>query len=189
MADSSGKPRVLVLGGCGFIGRHLVTFLVEGKLASLIRVADKVPPAMAWLNPKHRSAFDHPSVEYVSTNLLSAVSRGNAFALEVGNWDFVINLAAETKPNQTEEVYHHGIVPLSLCCAQLAASLKVGRFIELSDGRIKTSPKKVVTFSCPFGSLLLIFCFRSGCSRVRPSGVVLHLSQVQITGGEGTSCH
>jgi hypothetical protein len=28
--------------GTGFIGRHLVVYLVENKLASLIRVCDKV---------------------------------------------------------------------------------------------------------------------------------------------------
>ena len=38
----ASKPRVLVLGGCGFVGRNFVTFLVQNDLASKIRVADKV---------------------------------------------------------------------------------------------------------------------------------------------------
>lgn len=56
-------------------------------------------------------------------------------------WDYIINLAAETKPNQTQPVYHQGIVPLSVGCAELAAKLKVKRFLELSDGRCYNAKK------------------------------------------------
>ena len=35
------------------MGRHLTTYLVSNKLASKIRVADKVPPATGWLNAEH----------------------------------------------------------------------------------------------------------------------------------------
>ncbi len=74
MADG-GKPRVLVLGGkmrearlsedfhfvasirrtgVGFVGRHLVAFLLHNQLVSKLRVADKVPPATGWLNDEHK---------------------------------------------------------------------------------------------------------------------------------------
>jgi nucleoside-diphosphate-sugar epimerase len=33
---------VLIAGGTGFIGRHLVSYLVENNLADHIRVVDKV---------------------------------------------------------------------------------------------------------------------------------------------------
>jgi len=59
-------------------------------------------------------------------------SRENALKSDE-NWDFIINLAAETKPNQTQAVYHQGIVPLSLGCAELASKLRVKKFIEVSD--------------------------------------------------------
>ena len=38
------KPRVLVLGGTGFVARHFVKYLVDNDLASKIRVADKQLP-------------------------------------------------------------------------------------------------------------------------------------------------
>uniref|UniRef100_A0A8W8P4F6 3-beta hydroxysteroid dehydrogenase/isomerase domain-containing protein n=1 Tax=Magallana gigas TaxID=29159 RepID=A0A8W8P4F6_MAGGI len=57
-SDERGKPRVLVLGGTGFIGRNLVTYLVQNDLVSKVRVADKVPPALAWLNQKHKVRFN-----------------------------------------------------------------------------------------------------------------------------------
>ena len=34
--------RVLVLGGTGFVGRHLVKYLVDNDACAKIRVADKV---------------------------------------------------------------------------------------------------------------------------------------------------
>ncbi len=43
------KPRVLVLGGLGFIGRHLVAYIVDNGLASYIRVADKKLASMSSL--------------------------------------------------------------------------------------------------------------------------------------------
>ena len=39
--------------GVGFVGRHLTAFLINQKLASKVRVVDKVPPATGWLNAEH----------------------------------------------------------------------------------------------------------------------------------------
>jgi nucleoside-diphosphate-sugar epimerase len=65
-------PSVLILGGVGFIGRHLVSYLVENNLVSKIRVADKVLPATAYLNPQHKKAFEDPKVEFKQANLVNA---------------------------------------------------------------------------------------------------------------------
>ncbi len=48
---------MLILGGSGFIGRNLVKFLVDNKLAGKIRVADKTIPAVAGMNAAHTAAF------------------------------------------------------------------------------------------------------------------------------------
>lgn len=58
--------------GCGFIGRNFVTYLVKNDLASAIRVVDKVPPQVAWLNKIHGEAFNSEIVEYKSANLINA---------------------------------------------------------------------------------------------------------------------
>jgi hypothetical protein len=65
----------------------------------------------------------------------------------VADWDFVINLAAETKHNQTRAVYEQGTVPLSVGCAELAAKHKVKRYVELSDSHLY-SGKKVILIEC-----------------------------------------
>ena len=66
-------------------------------------------------------------------------SRENVFNGE--EWDYVVNLAAETKPNQTKEVYHQGTVPLSVGCAQLAAKSGAKRYIELSTSHCYSAKK------------------------------------------------
>lgn len=56
--------------GCGFIGRNFVEFLIDNDVASYIRVVDKLPPQVAWLNKRHSLAFKDPRVEHVSANLM-----------------------------------------------------------------------------------------------------------------------
>lgn len=61
------KPRVLVLGGVGFIGRNFVTHLIEKDLASKVRVVDKIIPKTALLTARQQAAFD--KAEFVQKNL------------------------------------------------------------------------------------------------------------------------
>lgn len=82
------KPSIIVLGGkyygsfvqeksnktvpgCGFVGRNFVSFLVCNDLASRIRIVDKVPPQVAWLNEEHSKAFNNEVVEFKSANLIN----------------------------------------------------------------------------------------------------------------------
>ncbi|EAA09169.4 AGAP004297-PA [Anopheles gambiae str. PEST] len=158
------KPNVLVLGGCGFIGRHLVDHLVANDLAGRIKVVDKTPPLMAWLNSRHTQAFADARVEFASANLINPTSCQNAFRMEEeggeeeekkraqtvgGSWDYVINCAAETKPGQTDPVYQEGILKLSLNCATEAVKCKAKRYLELSTGSMCSDEKVPQKEDCP----------------------------------------
>jgi nucleoside-diphosphate-sugar epimerase len=57
----------LVLGGCGFIGRHLVLYLVENKLVEKIKIADKNLREISWLTPEQKKVID--TVDYVQADL------------------------------------------------------------------------------------------------------------------------
>ena len=65
----SDKPAVLILGGTGFVGRHLVKYLIDNNLVSKIRVADKQLPITSYLNPMFKALYDNPIVEFKQANL------------------------------------------------------------------------------------------------------------------------
>ncbi|XP_045184005.2 uncharacterized protein LOC123542289 [Mercenaria mercenaria] len=142
MAANEEKVRVLILGGTGFIGRNLVHYLVVNDLASKVRVADKVPPQMAWMDTIHQDAFANPVVEFKHSNLINPASVASVFTDETGDFDYVVNLAAETKYGQSDSVYKEGIVKLSMNCAREAEKRKVKMYIEMSSGQMYSSEKK-----------------------------------------------
>eukprot|EP00735_Rhodelphis_limneticus_P001470 TRINITY_DN12094_c0_g1::TRINITY_DN12094_c0_g1_i1::g.9686::m.9686 TRINITY_DN12094_c0_g1::TRINITY_DN12094_c0_g1_i1::g.9686 ORF type:complete len:371 (-),score=139.09,Epimerase/PF01370.16/6.6e-19,NAD_binding_10/PF13460.1/6.7e-08,3Beta_HSD/PF01073.14/6e-07,RmlD_sub_bind/PF04321.12/1.4e-06,NAD_binding_4/PF07993.7/2.6e+02,NAD_binding_4/PF07993.7/0.2,NAD_binding_4/PF07993.7/3.3e+03,Saccharop_dh/PF03435.13/0.035,Saccharop_dh/PF03435.13/1.2e+03,Polysacc_synt_2/PF02719.10/0.045,Polysacc_synt_2/PF02719.10/ len=133
----SSKPNVLVLGGLGFVGRNFVTYLVENDLCSKIRVADKTLPATAFLNPRHKAAFDNPIVEYKQANLTRQANVEKIFNTEDGTkWNFVFNCAAETKYGLEDSVYQDGVVNLAVLCAKQAAARGVERYVDFSTAQI-----------------------------------------------------
>ncbi|XP_011875987.1 PREDICTED: uncharacterized protein LOC105566526 [Vollenhovia emeryi] len=134
------KARVIVLGGCGFIGRNLVEYLLDNDLVSYVRVVDKVPPQTAWLNAKHQRVFEHPLLEFKSANLINIASCQSAFSSDEPI-DYVFNCAGETKSGLTDPVYKEGIYKLSLNCAQQAAKIRVLRYVEISSGNLSASEK------------------------------------------------
>ncbi|EFA80170.1 NAD-dependent epimerase/dehydratase family protein [Heterostelium album PN500] len=137
------KPNVLILGGVGFIGRNLVQFLVEKDLAEYIRVVDKVLPATAFLNAAHQAAFGSNKVEYMQGNLTSNASIAKVFTLDGGRkFNYVFNLAGETKYGQTEAVYNEKVFEVSDKCATEAAKVGVDKFVEVSTAQVYEAKKK-----------------------------------------------
>lgn len=63
------KPRVLILGGTGFIARHLVKYLIDNDLASKIRVADKSLPQTSYLTAEFKKYYENEIVEFKQANL------------------------------------------------------------------------------------------------------------------------
>jgi nucleoside-diphosphate-sugar epimerase len=135
------KPRVLVLGGTGFIGRNLVQYLADKDLCSKIRVADKVLPALANLSKHQQSIFTSNKVEFKQVNL----SRQNTIERvydDEAPFDLVFNVAGETKYSQADTVYQENIIDLSRVCATEAAKRKVKVFVEVSTAQIYDSGSK-----------------------------------------------
>ena len=50
------KPAILIIGGLGYIGRFLALYIEQNKLASEVRIVDKVLPQLAWLAPEFAEA-------------------------------------------------------------------------------------------------------------------------------------
>lgn len=138
----SDKPRVAVLGGCGFIGRTLVQHLVENNLASKILVVDKAMPQLSPFNKAQTAAFDSATVIYKQGNLSREASCKNAFAEDGGNWEVVFNLAAESKFGQSEAVYKENVVDLAGTASRVAKESGAKRWIEVSTAQVYEPSKK-----------------------------------------------
>ncbi|KAL0245944.1 hypothetical protein GEMRC1_007160 [Eukaryota sp. GEM-RC1] len=126
----------LLLGGCGFVGKHLVTFLVESNACSYIRVVDKTFPEVANLSPQQQKAFGSPSVEYMQSNLGSGAGITKAFALENGSWDFVFNMTGDAKYGQNIDVYRQRHLIPSQLAADASLRSGVKKFIHFSTSQI-----------------------------------------------------
>jgi len=136
------SPRVIVLGGCGFIGRNLVEYLATSGLVSKIRVADKMLPDLAGLSKNQSDIFKSDLVDFRQANLSREAMVTKVFDTTDGQWDFVFNLAAETKYGQTDEVYKENLYDLAVMCATVAAKVGVTRFIHVSSAQVYDSGKK-----------------------------------------------
>jgi len=137
---ANAKPRVIILGGVGFIGRNLVEYLSDNNLVSKIKVADKVLPDLAGLSAKQAAIFKSDLVEFKQSNLAREAMVNKVF--EDGPWDYVFNLAGETKYSQTDEVYKENIIDVSTTCANGAAKAQVRRYFEVSTAQVYDEGKK-----------------------------------------------
>lgn len=130
--------KVLVLGGCGFIGRNFVDFLRknEAELSS-VRVVDKKIPGMANLSAEQEAAYDKDEDEkgkfsFVQCDLCREEHVTRAFAGE--RFDLVVNFAGEAELGKTAAVYKQLVTDVCLKCAEAAAKQNAV-FIHVSDAR------------------------------------------------------
>ncbi|KAI8054634.1 hypothetical protein BDF22DRAFT_420712 [Syncephalis plumigaleata] len=126
-------PRVLILGGAGFYGRWLVTYLVENYKTGNVRVLDKTTPECSLLSNRCRRAF--AEVEFQQCNLTLIVDQG--FQRSDGEpWDVVYNLACERRPEVSEHAYEENICTLTSVCANAAAKYGAKLFVQVSSASV-----------------------------------------------------
>ncbi|CAB3226997.1 unnamed protein product [Arctia plantaginis] len=64
-AGDNSKPRVVVLGGCGFIGRNLVEYLISNDLTDIASVAEEANDKhlTAWADICRKYSLEHTPLE------------------------------------------------------------------------------------------------------------------------------
>eukprot|EP01087_Luapelamoeba_hula_P014150 TRINITY_DN409_c0_g1_i1.p1 TRINITY_DN409_c0_g1~~TRINITY_DN409_c0_g1_i1.p1 ORF type:complete len:367 (+),score=67.06 TRINITY_DN409_c0_g1_i1:277-1377(+) len=127
------KPSVLVLGATGFIGRNLVRHLLSNNLANVTAV-DKQLPNCAYLSQEEEALFNERA-NFVQKNLVNPAAIATLWD-DGKNYDYVINVAAETKYGHNDDVYKERVHHLSVACATEAAKHNVKRFIEVSTAQV-----------------------------------------------------
>lgn len=129
------KPSVLIIGGLGYIGRFLVRYIHDNKLASELRIVDKVLPQLAWLAPEFEEACNNSI--FVQADASREQSMARIFDRPDGKqWDYVFNCGGETRYSQDDEVYRLRSLGLSLAVGREAAKRGVKAFVELSTGMV-----------------------------------------------------
>ncbi|KXS16630.1 NAD(P)-binding protein [Gonapodya prolifera JEL478] len=136
-------PSVLILGGTGFIGRNLVSYLVSENLAGAIRVVDKCMPELAFLHPSHKKAFDDPRCEFRQGDVSRPAVAEKMFTRDDNStFDYVFNLAAETKYGLSEEIYEEKVYTLAITVGKEAAKRGVKCFVQASTAQVYEAQDK-----------------------------------------------
>jgi nucleoside-diphosphate-sugar epimerase len=133
----------LVLGGCGFIGRNFIKYLLDNGLAGELRVCDKKHPLQSALGADHKAALLDERVEFVPCDLSQDDFVGQAFSTSRGGgaWDFCINLAAETTFGKKDKEFYAKGVEAASKCAAAAAAVGVKKFIQVSHAAVYKGDK------------------------------------------------
>ena len=174
------RPAILIVGGlgtsdatilcttrssrepyiAGYIGRFLALHIHKNKLASEVRLVDKVLPQLARLAPefseacsadkfmqadasREREPLPAPPllILYDPNRLSSTESLSKIFTLPSGRaFDYVFNCGGETRYSQDDSVYSARSVALSLNLARECARRKTPALIEFSTGMVYKPP-------------------------------------------------
>lgn len=113
--------RVLIIGGLGFYGRHLFTYLIENNLAD-VKIVDKQLPQTAYLNQRHRAAFE--KCKYTQGNLLNPRYDGA---------DIIVNCSAsEIRVGQHNELYERDVITAQVNWATAVSKLPHKAYVMIS---------------------------------------------------------
>ena len=146
--DASNKPRVLILGGLGHIGRTFLQYLVREQAASYIRLTDKAIPITAYCSKDVEACIKLDYVEFMQADLTKDLHLEKVFQCgpKGEGFDYIVNAAAETRNGLSEDIYNNRILELSMKCGQWALKMdekaetnKLVKWIELSSCQVYAS--------------------------------------------------
>jgi nucleoside-diphosphate-sugar epimerase len=134
-------PLVLLLGGLGMVGLHLVQYLIEFRLARFIRAVVKRAPSLCYLSPERIALLNRAEVEVMQADLSLPLHVRRAFSPRGQQpndmlFQAVVDCAAETACWLMQSCYERNILPLRQLCAREAMTVGCERYIEVSTAEV-----------------------------------------------------
>ncbi|EEP81835.1 conserved hypothetical protein [Uncinocarpus reesii 1704] len=131
----SQKPSVLIIGGLGFVGRHLALYIHDNKLASEVRIVDKLLPQLAWLAPEFSEACSQD--KFVQADASREQSFPRIFDRpNGGQFDYVIDCGGETRFSESDDVYRIRTYAPSLAIGKECARRGIRVLIQCSTATV-----------------------------------------------------
>ncbi len=140
------KTRILITGGCGFIGHHFVEHFLKETDWEII-ILDKLNYAsMGFDRVREISVFDEKRVKIFTTDLNLPLSGG--IKDEIGEVDYIVNLASESHVDNSIENpvdFIQNNVNLVLNILEWARKLKkLKKFVQFSTDEVYgTAPENL----------------------------------------------
>jgi len=136
------KANYLVLGGLGFIGKNFVEALIQLDCFEKLVIVDKKLLKLNSYIPKSKlPLYESPKIVVLQKDL-SRDADVKAIFTEHGPFDYVVNLAAETRYDLGEDSHKRNTLKLADTCAREAAENKVKKFIQVSTAYVYASSSK-----------------------------------------------
>ena len=139
-------PKILITGGCGFVGHHFTEELLKNTDWDII-VIDKLNYASSGLDRlRDIKAFDENRVKIFATDLQQPITEG--VKQEIGEVDYILNLASESHVDRSiadPVSFIENNVKLALTMLEWARELKgLKKFIQFSTDEVySTAPDGV----------------------------------------------
>ena len=183
-------PSVLVMGGCGFIGRNLVQNLAARGNINIV-VADKLLPQTSYMTQEMIALYKDSKCIKVVHSDLSKQHHIKKIFVDIGyDYDYIINLCGETRFGQSDQDYNLKCLETCKQCMIAAGNCKkLKMWIEVSTAQIYEPAKKPLAENSKIAPFTKLANYRFQCEQlIQKSGYAflafshfVHIVCVSIT--------
>lgn len=131
------KTKILITGGCGFIGHHFVEFFIKNTDWNIVVLDCLTYASNGFDRLRDINCFDSNRVKVLTANLSEAVSVG--ILQEIGKVDYLVNLASESHVDNSIDhpvPFIKNNIALMVHVLSLAMQCKAKKIIQFSTDEV-----------------------------------------------------